>query len=141
MVEFEDGSVMAQLGPPDMAFPIHYALNWPDRAHFPRNGFDHKLFSNLNFDDPSPERWPALELGWEAARAGGAAGAGLNGADEIAVEAFLAGDLEFLSIVDVCRQALRSMPKLPLESSEEALKADTWAREYTRELIALPTQS
>jgi len=140
MVEFEDGSVMAQLGPPDMAFPIHYALNWPHRARFPRNGFDQKVFANLNFDNPSPERWPALELGWEAARAGGAAGAVLNGADEIAVEAFLAGDLEFLSIIDVCRQALRSMPELPLESIEDALKADAWAREYTRELISLPTQ-
>lgn len=141
MVEFEDGSVMAQMGPPDMAFPIHYALHWPDRAPFPRKGFDPTTFSRMDFEIPASNRWPALELGWEAARQGGASGAVINAADEVAVAAFLEGDLPFPGIVSLCRETLEAMPQLPLESIQDALDADTWARNRAREMISLPAQS
>ena len=141
MVEFEDGSVMAQMGPPDMAFPIHYALHWPERAPFPRKGFDSTTFARMDFEIPANDRWPALELGWEAARQGGAAGAVLNAADEVAVSAFLEGHIPFPGIVNICRETLQAMPQLHLESIQDALDADAWARTRALEMISLPAQS
>jgi 1-deoxy-D-xylulose-5-phosphate reductoisomerase len=128
MVEFVDGSMLAQLGPPDMCFPIHYALHYPERVPASLQGFDPKLFSQLTFEEPDTERFPALRLGWLAASMGGAAGAVLNAADEVAVEAFLEGKLSFLEITELCSTVLQAMPELPSATLDQILTADAWAR-------------
>lgn len=136
MVEFEDGSVIAQLGPPDMAFPIHRALHWPASAAAPLRGFDPVLWRTLHFEEPDPARWPALALGYDAARRGGCAGAVLNAADEVAVEAFLAGRIPFPAIVRLCRAALEASPAFALDTLADAGRADAWARAFVAERLA-----
>ncbi len=133
MVEFVDGSMLAQLGPPDMAFPIHYALHGPFRERSPLRGFDAKLFSNLSFEEPDPSRYPALSLGFRAADLGGAAGAVLNAADEVAVEAFLSGRLSYSDIVPLCAAALDALGNLPAHDLPAVYSADQRARAYARE--------
>ncbi|MEO6711519.1 MAG: 1-deoxy-D-xylulose-5-phosphate reductoisomerase [Planctomycetota bacterium] len=134
MVEFIDGSVIAQLGPPDMRGPLHYCLFHPDRAASDLKGFDLGLFSRLSFESVDAARFPALQLGYDAARRGGDAGAVLNAADEIAVEAFLAGNACFGDIVRVVSGVL------PLRASSRhgvaaALLADRDARRLAREAL------
>ncbi len=128
MVEFHDGSVLAQLGPPDMAMPIHRALSWPDTVAAPLQGFAPERWSQLSFARPDPRRYPALALGWEAVRRGGAAGAVLNAADEVAVEAFLAGRIPFPAIAQLCAEALADAPRGEIRGLEDALAADAQAR-------------
>ena len=135
MVEFVDGSMLAQLGPPDMAFPIHYALHYPARVPAPLEGFDPQMFARLTFEQPDRERYPALELGWRAAEMGGAAGAVLNAADEIAVEAFLEGHLPYGEIGSTCARTLDAMPELAADTLDAVYAADRWAREQARQLI------
>ncbi len=130
MVEFQDGSVLAQMGPPDMAFPIHRALHWPGCAPAPLQGFRADLWRALHFAEPDSARYPALRLGWEAARRGGAAGAALNAADEAAVEAFLARRIAFPEIARLCAEALTAAPRSAIRSAADALEADRWAREF-----------
>lgn len=136
MVEFADGSVLAQLGPPDMAFPIHRALHWPAVADAPLRGFDPALWRALHFAEPEPARWPALELGFQAARLGGCAGAVLNAADEVAVEAFLDGRIPFPAIVRLCAEALAAAAPRPLLAAADAGQADAWARAYVAGRLA-----
>ncbi len=131
MVEFEDGSVLAQMGPPDMRLPIHYALHWPERAAAPFAGFDLELFRSLTFEPADPVRFPALELGFECVRLGSDAGAVLNAADEVAVAAFLAGEIGFQDIARVNRRVLERRPGLD-HSVEALLRADARARELAR---------
>ena len=96
-------------------------------------GFRPELFGALHFEEPDPERWPALELGWEAARRGGAAGAVLNAADEVAVEAFLDGRARFPDVARLCREALEAAPaELQLRSIADVERADRWARDFVR---------
>ena len=95
LVEFVDGSVVAQMGPPDMRTPIRYALGFPERLPSASPRFDVRDYAALTFAAPDRVRFPGLELGFEAARRGGTAGAALNGADEAAVDAFLAGSISF----------------------------------------------
>lgn len=135
MVEFTDGSMLAQLGPPDMTYPIHYALHYPHRPSNALPGFDPQLFANLSFDQPDLDRFPALKLGWRAAELGGPAGAVLNAADEIAVDAFLAGSIGFQDIYRLCCDALDQMPNLAVHNLEQIFAADQWARELTRRTI------
>ena len=135
MVEFEDGSVLAQMGPPDMAFPIHRALHWPQSAPAPLQGFSPQLWRALHFEEPDRARWPALALGYEAARRGGCAGATLNAADEVAVEAFLAGRIPFPRIVTLCGEALAAAPDRPLRELADAEAADAWARQFVAERL------
>ena len=131
MVEFVDGAVMAQLSPPDMRGPIHFALHHPERAPAPLVGFSPTHFRELSFDEPDPVRFPALALGYRALELGGVAGAALNAADEVAVGAFLAGELGFQEIpalvrsVMEARAAARADPVIDLET---ALAADRSAR-------------
>ncbi|HEX9795010.1 MAG TPA: 1-deoxy-D-xylulose-5-phosphate reductoisomerase [Planctomycetota bacterium] len=136
MVEFIDGSILGQLGPPDMAFPIHYALHWPERVPAPLQGFDPALFAELTFEEPSLERFPALSLGWRAAELGGAAGAVLNAADEVAVKAFLAGRLGFREIHSLCAETLEALGGLPADSLDAVFDADRGAREHASGLLA-----
>lgn len=129
MVEYVDGSVIAQLSPPDMKLPIHYALHWPARLPSVASKLDWSRSMQLQFDPPDPERFGALELGLEVARAGGTAGAVLNGANEAAVAAFLAGELGFQEIVPACRDVLEHHEFDPSPSLEQLFRLDGWARQ------------
>lgn len=136
MVEFVDGSLLAQMGAPDMSLPIHRALHWPRCAPAALQGFQPELWRALHFAAPDPGRWPALALGHEAARRGGTAGAVLNAADEAAVEAFLAGRIGFQDIVRLCAEALAAAPPAELRGTEDALAADRWTREFLAARLA-----
>ncbi|MHB8899741.1 MAG: 1-deoxy-D-xylulose-5-phosphate reductoisomerase, partial [Thermoguttaceae bacterium] len=129
MVEYIDGSVVAQLSPPDMRLPIQYALTWPDRCEgvWPRLDWSRSLA--LEFEPADFERFPALSLGLEVARCGGTAGAVLNGANEAAVAAFLDRRIGFDQIVPACRHILHSHHFLSDPTLDQLHTMDLWARE------------
>ena len=129
MVEFTDGSVLAQLSPPDMRLPIQYALTYPERLPGPAKKLDLTEMMNLQFEPPDPDRFPALELGHEVAKAGGTAGAVFNAANGAAVAGFLEGRLSFVEIVPACRDILESHHFDPNPTLDELLRLDAWARE------------
>lgn len=133
MVEFLDGSVIAQLSPPDMKLPIQYALTYPDRWDCPVTKLDLTQYLALEFEPPDWDRFPALQLGYEVARMGGTAGAVLNAANEAAVAGFLTGELTFLEIVPVCRSILEHHEFDAQPTLEQLIRLDAWARqEVTR---------
>ncbi len=129
MVEYNDGSVIAQLSPPDMKLPIQYALTWPARRPGVAAKLDWDRPMELHFEPPDFERFGALELGLQVARAGGTAGAVLNGANEAAVAAFLQGRLRFHEIVPACKDVLENHNFDPNPTLEKVLEVDRWARE------------
>ena len=129
LVEFVDGSVIAQLSPPDMRLPIQYALSYPDRMPGSARRLDLGQSFQLDFQPPDLERFPALSLGLEVARAGGTAGAVLNAANESAVENFLNGKLRFVDIVAACRDVLKHHTFDVNPSLDALLRIDAWARE------------
>ncbi len=129
MVEYIDGSVIAQLSPPDMKLPIQYALTWPERCEGVAAKLDFGRAMHLEFEPPDPDRFPALGLGLEAAAAGGTTGAVLNGANEAAVAAFLAGRLPLDRIVPACRRALDEHTYDPNPTLSQLMNLDRWARE------------
>jgi 1-deoxy-D-xylulose-5-phosphate reductoisomerase len=129
MVEYRDGSVIAQLGPPDMRLPIQYALTWPERREGVATKLDWGRTMDLRFEPPDFERFGALRLGLDAAAAGGTAGAVLNGANEGAVAAFLDGRLPFDRIVPACKSVLENHDFNPSPSLDEVFAADRWARQ------------
>ncbi len=133
LVEFVDGSVVAQLSPPDMKLPIQYALSYPERWEGISPRFDWKNSHALEFLPPDREAFPALDLGFEAARRGGTCGAVLNAANEAAVRRFLAGKLEFCHISQVCRDLLASHDYHPHPTLERLLALDAWARQETEQ--------
>lgn len=130
-VEFNDGSVIAQLSPPDMKLPIQYALTWPDRVECPAPKMDWSSVWKLDFEPPKRDLFPALELGFEVARRGGTCGAVLNAANEVAVDRFLAGQLNFTDIPAACRAVLDAHNFDPSPSLSELLRLDAWARQET----------
>jgi 1-deoxy-D-xylulose-5-phosphate reductoisomerase len=129
LVEFIDGSVVAQLSPPDMRLPIQYALTWPERRVSPARKLDLTQALRLDFEPPDEDRFPALTLGREVAAAGGTAGAVLNAANEAAVARFLAGEIPFTEIVPACRSVLDSHSFSAEPSLDELLRLDAWARQ------------
>jgi 1-deoxy-D-xylulose-5-phosphate reductoisomerase len=129
LVEYVDGSVMAQMSPPDMRLPIQYALYYPERTGGVADRFDWRNTLRLEFEPPDRERFPAIGLGEEAARTGGTAGAVLNAANEAAVEAFLDGELHFTEIVPACRSVLGAHQFEPNPTLERLLAVDRWARQ------------
>ena len=129
MVEYKDGSVLAQLSPPDMRLPIQYALTWPARRDGVAAKLDWSRAMQLQFEPPDFERSGALRLGLEVARRGGTAGAVLNGANEAAVAAFLDGRLGFCRIVPACRSVLENHNFDPSPTLEQVLRLDGWARQ------------
>jgi 1-deoxy-D-xylulose-5-phosphate reductoisomerase len=135
LVEFVDGSVLAQLGPPDMRGPLHYCLHHPERAPSKLRGFDLELFRQLSFEPVDPRRFPALELGFECVEQGGDSGAVLNAADEVTVQAFLEGQIAFPQITRINREVLARRPRLE-GSIERLLEADQRSRELARRAIA-----
>jgi 1-deoxy-D-xylulose-5-phosphate reductoisomerase len=137
MVEYVDGSVVAQLSPPDMRLPIQYALTYPDRRPSPAPKLDLTQFFQLDFEPPDEERFPALPLGKEVAQRGGTAGAVMNAANEAAVSAFLDGQLGFSEIVPACRAVVEHHNFDPSPSLEQLFQIDRWARqEVTRWVCA-----
>ena len=108
MVEFKDGSVIAQMGVPDMRLPIHYALNYPQRMPFQGGRLDFKKLSTLHFEEPDMENFRGLKLAYEAGETGGTMPTVLNAANEWAVSRFLNGKLRYLEIVDVIEDAMRA---------------------------------
>jgi 1-deoxy-D-xylulose-5-phosphate reductoisomerase len=128
MVEYNDGSVIAQLSPPDMKLPIQYALTWPARRTGVAAKLDWSRAMELTFEPPDFERFGALELGLQVARDGGTAGAVLNGANEAAVAAFLEGRLRFHEIVSACKNVLENHNFDPNPTLESVLELDRWAR-------------
>ena len=128
MVEFIDGSVVAQLSPPDMRLPIQYALYHPDRVDGPCPRLDLTKPQTLHFEPPDRETFPCLDLGFEVMRRGGTAGAALNAANEAAVERFLGGEIRFLDIPRVCRAVLEHHTFDPRPTLDALWQVDAWAR-------------
>jgi 1-deoxy-D-xylulose-5-phosphate reductoisomerase len=139
-VEYTDGSVLAQLSPPDMRLPIQLALLHPLRLDGPAKRLDWRRLSNLRFEPPDRETFAALELGFEVARRGGTCGAVLNGANEAAVTQFLAGQLPFLDIARCCRAVLDAHTYDPRPTLEGLLALDRWARQEVVRWTRMHTQ-
>jgi 1-deoxy-D-xylulose-5-phosphate reductoisomerase len=137
LVTFCDGSVLAQLSEPDMRVPIGYALAWPDRVALSTRRLDLARLGQLQFEQPDVARFPALALAREAFRMGGAAPAVLNAANEVAVDAFLTGQIGFLDIASVVAETLDRAGGLDLiskspSSFDEVATIDAWARGEAR---------
>jgi 1-deoxy-D-xylulose-5-phosphate reductoisomerase len=136
MVEFVDGSILAQLGPTDMRMPIQYALTYPERvASKNQVALDWSKLKRLDFQKASTRRFPCLRLAREAMKKGGALPCALNAADEIAVEAFLERRLPFLGIPEVIERVLGRTPRGRFEKMEDVLTADAEARRMAREEV------
>jgi 1-deoxy-D-xylulose-5-phosphate reductoisomerase len=127
-VEFVDGSVLAQLSPPDMRLPIQFALTYPDRVPGPAKRLDWSTLSGLRFEPPDRATFAALDLGFEVARRGGTCGAVLNGANEAAVAKFLANEIGFLDVARCCRAVLDAHDFDPNPTLDGLLAVDRWAR-------------
>ncbi len=128
-VEFADGSVLAQLSPPDMRLPIQVAVLYPERVSGPAKRLDWANLAALHFEPADRETFAALDLGFEVARHGGTCGAVLNAANEAAVARFLANDLAFLDIARCCRAILDSHDYEPRPTLERLRALDAWARQ------------
>ena len=132
LVEFVDGSCLAQLGPPNMRTPIQYALTYPERRPAPWPRLDLAMLGRLHFEEPDVRKFPALALGFEVIRRGGTLGAALSGADEAAVAAFLEGQIRFTDMVPLVKRVLDAHPWVAKPTLGEILTADTWAREEAK---------
>jgi len=135
MVEYVDGSVLAQLGPTDMRMPIQYALTYPARVKTAEVQLDWKKLKRLDFEKASARRFPCLRLAREAMKKGGALPCALNAADEVAVAAFLEGKLKFLGIAEVVERVLERTPRIKFTKMEEVLAADLEARRMASEEV------
>ena len=135
MVEFIDGSVIAQLSPPDMRTPIQYALTYPERAQGLAKRLDLTQRLALHFEPPDLQRFPALRLAFDVARKGGTAGAVLNAANEVAVAGFAAGAIPFGEISRLVEFTIGQHRVVGSPSLDELLAADRWARDAVRNLI------
>jgi 1-deoxy-D-xylulose-5-phosphate reductoisomerase len=134
MVEFMDGSILAQLGVTDMRIAIQYALTYPDRWLSPLPPLNLCQMPKLEFLEPDIDKFPCLRLAYRALRSGGTAPAVLNAANEIAVEAFLEKSILFNEIAQVIESALDSHNPQPASNLDVILKADSWAREEAKAL-------
>ncbi len=135
MVEYIDGSVIAQIATTDMRMPIQYALTYPDRASAPVPRLDWQAARTWEFRPPDLNKFPLLKLAYLAQEAGGSATCTLNAADEVAVEAFLEGQISFPGIAEVVEETLWQMPNRQPQSVEEVLELDGEARLLARRLV------
>jgi 1-deoxy-D-xylulose-5-phosphate reductoisomerase len=135
MVEYTDGSVIAQISATDMRMPIQYALTYPAREPAPVPRLDWTQSRNWTFSAPDFKKFPALQLAYDAFRAGGSATCTLNAADEIAVEAFLAGHISFPSIATVVEETLARVPNREADSVGEILEIDEQSRRVARMIV------
>ena len=136
MVEYVDGSVLAQLGNPDMRTPIAHALAWPERRESGVESLDVVRLARLTFEAPDLQRFPCLALAQRAARTGGSAPTILNAANEVAVHAFLEGHLNFTAIPVVIEGVLNRVPSGPVRALDAILSADAAARQVAVETVA-----
>jgi 1-deoxy-D-xylulose-5-phosphate reductoisomerase len=136
MVEYRDGSVLAQLGNPDMRTALAYALAWPERVDAGVAPLDLVGSGRLDFEAPDRETFACLDLAYSALAAGGSAPIVLNAANEVAVEAFLDGGLPFLGIAEVIESALESTPSSPVGTLADVVDADLTARRVAQRIIA-----
>ncbi len=135
LVEFVDGSTLAQLGLPDMRTSLAVGLGWPERMDSGVAGLDLLTQGRLDFEAPETQTFPCLRLAWQAMESGGTAPAILNAANEIAVSAFLQGQIGFLSIPALVEETLANLPVEPADSLERLLAADAQARQLTQNAI------
>lgn len=135
LVEYEDRSMIAQLGLPDMRTPISYAMRYPERMPLDLPSLDLTEVGKLTFCKPDHDRFPCLLLGYESLRIGGTMPAAMNAANEVAVEAFLNGGIRFVEIPDVIRRTMDAHNHRDLDDLEDALEADRWAREKAGSLV------
>ena len=135
-VEYQDCSVIAQLGVPDMKIPIQYALLYPERMPCPTKRLSLTDYSTLTFEKPDPETFTCLKTAIAAITAGGPAPCIVNGANEVAVAAFLAGKIGFLDIGALSQRAMESIEKTEITCYEDVIAADTKAREFVRSAIS-----
>lgn len=135
MVEYVDGSILAQLAPTDMRMPIQYALTYPERVASTECQIDWSTLRRLDFEKVSTRRFPCLRLAREALRKGGAAPCALNAADEVAVAAFLERRLSFHAIAEVIERVLERVPRIKLIGIHDVLDADLQARQIAREEV------
>jgi 1-deoxy-D-xylulose-5-phosphate reductoisomerase len=138
LVEYVDGSVLAQLGHPDMRTPIAQALAFPDRVAAGVPALELVRRGSLTFEAPDHDRFPCLGLAYAALGAGGTAPAVLNAANEVAVAAFLGGRIRYTDIAPACAEALARLPARPLRTLDDALAADAEARAIARAWLKLP---
>jgi 1-deoxy-D-xylulose-5-phosphate reductoisomerase len=136
MVELRDGSTLAQLSAPDMRLPIGYALGWPDRIATPFGPLDWSAPRTLTFEAPDRSMFRCIDLAYDAGRRGGSAPAWLSAANEVAVEAFLAGGLEWVGIAEVVEETLEAWVDDHVDQVEGVLAADAEARRRASEIVA-----
>ena len=141
LVEYVDGSVLAQLSQPDMRTPIAQALAYPDRVDAGVAMLDLARQAALTFEPPDAARFPCLQLAFDALDAGGTAPAILNAANEVAVAAFLDGAIRFTDIAPACAEALARLPAVPVQCLDDALGADRAARAIARAWLKLPADT
>jgi 1-deoxy-D-xylulose-5-phosphate reductoisomerase len=132
MVEFVDGSVIAQLGLPDMRTPIQFAFTYPARAEGNVKRLNLAEIKTLTFESPDLEKFPSLGLGYRAARSGGTMGAVLNAANEVAVDRFVAREISFVKVFEIVRQVMDRHAVVDKPTLEDVLQADAWARQEAR---------
>lgn len=136
LVEYKDGSVLAQMGSPDMRTPISYALGWPNRHPFSAQKLNLAQIGKLTFEDPDLIRFPAIRLAQEALKAGKSAPAILNAANEVAVESFLNGQIGFLKIAEIVEDVLNKVENQALNSIDDIFELDKLVRIEARNLIS-----
>ena len=135
MVEYADGAVIAQLGTPDMRLPILYAMSWPERLCTGAERLDFSKMRALTFEEPDLTRFPGLGLAYQALAAGGTMGAILNGANEVAVDAFLNDRIRFGQIAQLVEETMQAVPVCTHPMLEQVLESDRLAREKARSLL------
>ena len=135
MVEFEDGAVMAQLGTPDMRLPILYAMSWPERLETGGARLDFSQMKALTFEQPDPSRFPGLGLAYEALRVGGTMSAILNGANEVAVDAFLHDRIHFGHIAQLVEETMHAVAPVYHATLDQVFESDLAARAKAQELL------
>ena len=135
MVEYADGSIIAQLGVPDMVTPISYALSYPRHLKTDLPSLKLEEIGQLSFEKPDMDKFKCLDLALRAAETGGSMPAVLNGANEVAVESFLEGKIGFLSIPNVIEKTMASYRPNRADSIEMVLEADRWARNRARDIL------
>jgi 1-deoxy-D-xylulose-5-phosphate reductoisomerase len=135
LVEFHDGSVVCQLGPPDMKIPIQYALTYPDRMPLEVSRLELDKIGSLTFFPPDPDRFPAIRLAYEVLRTGGTAPAVLNAANEVAVATFLQDGISFTGILDCVERTLADHTVNTDPTLDDIFEADAWARRHAQGIL------
>jgi len=136
MVEYKDGSIIAQMGVPDMLTPISYALSYPRHIETPLPPLNFEEIGTLSFMKPDTTRFPCIDLAIKAAQIGGSMPAVLNGANEVAVDLFLKGKIGFLEIPEVIEKTMKAHEPFGIDSIDAVMEADAWSREAGRRLAA-----